>query len=278
MGLSDLHIQHARKYFSERKSNAWDRGRFVNHCRSSTALSETQIGNAYRVVLHEIKMGGESQQAARACQLLLEEKRRLERLKYKQRKGQDTYPIVQVGNFVAGSIQGGKVIATGHTAIPKQKSLETSPEPAFTELDGISSDSDLPPTEILSSFSSSTHSGDESFHPKTSPKLISTPPASLYPVHSGVKAPEANAIQINATQIKAMQTNGTQTDAPEVSEGEGRQNRLRVEILELDVEFLKRRNAKLEERIDDLMNTIAVMQNRVNSHDAHGDSGAGISC
>jgi len=119
--------------------------------------------------------------------------------------------------------------------------------------------------------------GDEVLHPKTSPKLSSRPCLSLYPVDSGVSAPEVNAA-VNATQTKATQTkvtrtsgtqtcgtqtSGTRADTPEINQGEGRQDRLCIEILKLDVEFLKRRNAMLEERIDDLMNTIAVVQGRV---------------
>lgn len=165
----------------------------------------------------------------------------------------------------------------------QQKYIASSPIPNFTEFDGISSDSDLPPTEILSSSPNSTQSGDESFHSKTLPESFPTPLASLYPANPGMKAPEtkiaeasvaeasaaaADATQTKATQTKATktsatQTNETQTDAPEVIEGERRQDRLRMEILELDVEFLRKRNAKLEERIDDLVNTIAIMQRRV---------------
>lgn len=70
--LSDNHKQHARKYFCERQPHAWNRGRFFHYFRPSTALSDTQIGNAFRSTLFEIKMGEDKQQAARARELLLE--------------------------------------------------------------------------------------------------------------------------------------------------------------------------------------------------------------
>ena len=116
---------------------------------------------------------------------------------------------------------------------------------------------------------------DESFHAKASPSF-SPPPSSLYSLNSDINAQEANAATANAAQNIATKTSATQTNATtrsirtqtytlEVGEGEGRQDRLRMEILELDVEFLKRRNSKLEERIDDLMNTIGVMQRRMSN-------------
>lgn len=169
-----------------------------------------------------------------------------------------------MGNFVAGSVHSGNLTATGHTAIQKQKYIGSSPVPDFTGLDGISSDSDMPPTEILSSYPNSTQSGDEVLHPKTSPKLSSRPSVNATQTKATqTKVTQASGTQTRGTQASETQTSGTRADTPEINQGEGRQDRLCIEILKLDVEFLKRRNAMLEERIDDLMNTIAVVQGRV---------------
>lgn len=210
-----------------------------------------------------------------------------------------------MGNFVAGSVQGGNVIATGHTATQTQTYNRRSPQPDFTEFDAISSDSDMPPTEILSSsFPPSTQSSGESFPPAASlgscAKTPSSPPladsnanvtrgnasetnatnpteaeasrAETITLESNPKrfgadknnVERTNAAELNAENLDTPKPNDPTVDSREYSLRTGNQERLRIEILELDVEFLKRRNGKLEERIDDLMKIIAAMEQRMN--------------
>lgn len=175
-----------------------------------------------------------------------------------------------MGNFVAGSVQGGTLTASGHTATQKQTHIGNSPEPEFAELDAISSDSDLPPTEILSNSSSAgMQSNDESFRQMNrrtaSPTGVATAPSPPVNTHD---AAETNADEVNAAEpIQAAEAPAPEVNAPQFSDT---QDRLRKEILELDVEFLKKdveflkkRNGKLEERIDDLMKTINSMQQKL---------------
>lgn len=176
-----------------------------------------------------------------------------------------------MGNFVAGSVQGGALTASGHTATQKQTHIGNSPVPEFPELDAISSDSDLPPTEILSNSSfAGAQSSDESFG-KTNRRTashtgVATAPSP--PINTHVNAAETNADEVNAVEpMKAAEAPVPEVNAPQFSDT---QDRLRKEILELDVEslkndveFLKKRNGKLEERIDDLMKTINAMQQKL---------------